>query len=148
MKNVKNAPLFIAADHAGFALKQYLIEKSELEMEDLGTNGAESCDYPIFANRLCERVLSSVGGRGILICSTGIGMSIAANRHRGIRAALCFNERMAHLSRCHNNSNVLILGSSVMSDNRMALDCLHAFLEAEFEGGRHVNRLKLLDDGG
>jgi ribose 5-phosphate isomerase B len=147
MKNMKDSPLFIASDHAGFALKQYLIEKSGFEMEDLGTNGPESCDYPIFANRLCERVLDSIG-RGILICSTGIGMSIAANRHRGIRAALCFNEKMALFSRCHNDSNVLILGSGVVSDDQAALGCLRVFLEAEFEGGRHVNRLKLLDNGG
>jgi ribose 5-phosphate isomerase B len=150
MKNAEMeiAPLFIASDHAGFALKQYLIEKSGFKMEDLGTNGLESCDYPLFANRLCKRVLDSVNGRGILICSTGIGMSIAANRHRGIRAALCFDARMAQLSRCHNDSNVLILGSRVVRDDQTALGCLRAFLEAKFEGGRHVNRLKLLDSGG
>jgi ribose 5-phosphate isomerase B len=115
-------------------------------MVDLGTHGTESCDYPIFAQMLVEHVLVDKKNRGILICSTGIGMTIAANRHNGIRAALCLNERMANLSRCHNNSNVISFGSSLVT-NEAALGCLKVFLETEFEGGRHARRLGLIDVG-
>jgi ribose 5-phosphate isomerase B len=139
--------IFAASDHAGYHLKQYLVEKLDADVMDaidLGTNSPEPCDYPIFARKLCESVLMTPGSRGILICSTGIGVSIAANRHRGIRAALCFDEEMAELSRRHNDSNVMVLGSSMM-DNETALNCLRLFLNTEFEGGRHARRLGMID---
>jgi ribose 5-phosphate isomerase B len=144
---MKISPLFIASDHAGFDMKQYLIEKSELKMTDLGTFGHESCDYPVFAQKLCKSILVNENSRGVLICFTGIGMSIAANRYKGIRAALCFDKRMAKLSRCHNNSNVIIFGSGIIS-NEAALNCFRIFLETEFEGnGRHGRRVDMTDEG-
>ncbi|MBR1734294.1 MAG: ribose 5-phosphate isomerase B, partial [Alphaproteobacteria bacterium] len=111
--------IFIASDHAGFELKQILIKKineSENKVVDLGTSSLESCDYPIFARKLVEKLLANNPeyNRGVLICGTGIGMSIAANRNSGIRAALCFNEEMAEMSRRHNNANVLVLGARII----------------------------------
>ena len=148
--------LFIASDHAGFQLKSELIKKmheysdkgnnSEIELVDLGTNSDESCDYPFFANKLVENLLNaSEKDRGILICGTGIGMSIAANRHSQIRAALCFNKEMAIMSRKHNNANVLVLGARII-DFDVAVQCVRAFLETDFEGGRHARRLALIDE--
>lgn len=150
--------LFIASDHAGFQLKSDLIKKmreyndkfndSEIELVDLGTDSDESCDYPIFANKLIENVLNaSEKDRGILICGTGIGMSIAANRHLQIRAALCFNEGMAIMSRKHNDANVLVLGARII-DFDVAVQCVRAFLKTDFEGGRHARRLALMDECG
>ncbi|MDR0678455.1 MAG: ribose 5-phosphate isomerase B [Holosporaceae bacterium] len=136
--------IFIASDHAGFAMKQYILEYSGFKIIDLGTNGTEACDYPIFAQELSNKVLKAEGSYGILICSTGIGMAIAANRYKGIRAALCFNEQMAELSRRHNDANVIVFGSSVIS-NETALDCLKLFLDTGFEFGRHLRRLNLLE---
>jgi ribose 5-phosphate isomerase B len=138
--------IFIAADHAGFSLKEYLKKESGSEMTDLGTDKPESCDYPVFAQKLSGCVLGNEGSRGILICLTGTGMTIAANRHKGIRAALCFNEKMAELSRRHNDSNVIVFGSAIISEET-ALNCLRIFLKTEFEGGRHSRRLELTDKG-
>jgi ribose 5-phosphate isomerase B len=136
--------IFIASDHAGFELKKYLLEKSKVNMIDMGTHNTESCDYPIFANKLCYSVEEEEWSRGILICSTGVGMSIAANRWSQIRAALCFNESMAKLCRRHNDANVLVLGAGVISAET-ALNCFRIFLETEFEGGRHKRRLELIE---
>jgi ribose 5-phosphate isomerase B len=137
--------MFIAADHAGFALKQHLLAYSGVKMTDLGTHSLESCDYPLFAQKLVNEVLNSPESHGVLICYTGIGMAMAANRYRGIRAALCFNEKMAELARRHNDANVLVLGSSVV-DNETALRCLRLFFEATFEGGRHLRRLTHMEN--
>ncbi|MDR2157743.1 MAG: ribose 5-phosphate isomerase B [Holosporaceae bacterium] len=136
--------IFIASDHAGFAMKQDLLKYSGLKMIDLGTNGIESCDYPIFAQKLSRNVLNTKGSRGILICNTGIGMTIAANRYKGIRAALCLNEKMTELSRRHNNANVIVFGSGII-DAETALSCLQLFFNSKFESGRHRRRLNLLE---
>ncbi|MDR0632275.1 MAG: ribose 5-phosphate isomerase B [Holosporaceae bacterium] len=136
--------IFIASDHVGFGMKRYLIEKSEWDLTDLGTDCPESCDYPIFARKLSDCVLEAGDNCGILICSTGIGMSIAANRCVGIRAALCFNEKMAEFSRRHNDANVIVFGANVVN-YETAANCLRVFLQTEFEGGRHNRRLKLID---
>jgi ribose 5-phosphate isomerase B len=136
--------IFIASDHAGFAMKQHILECSGLEMIDLGTDSSEACDYPIFAQKLSNRMLATEESRGILICGTGIGMAIAANRHEGIRAALCFNEKMAELSRRHNDANVIVFGAGVISNNT-ALNCLKLFFDTGFEFGRHLRRLNLLE---
>jgi ribose 5-phosphate isomerase B len=129
-------------------MKQWLIEKSmnqlDLNLIDLGANSPESCHYPIFAKKLSNNMLQAEGAYGILICSTGIGMAIAANRHKWIRAALCFNEKMAELSRRHNDANVIVFGASVI-DSKTALSCLRAFLDTPFDGGRHRERLELID---
>jgi ribose 5-phosphate isomerase B len=136
--------VYIASDHAGFLLKQLLIERLAGPLVDLGTNSPENCDYPVFARKLAEKVVEVAGNRGILICGSGIGMSIVANRYRHIRAALCFNESMAQMSRQHNNANVLILGARII-DGQTAEDCVKMFLGTEFEGGRHRRRLDMLD---
>ena len=138
--------IFIASDHAGFTLKQALhqyLEDKGWKVEDLGVYSLESCDYPLFAHRLCQEVLRT-GQKGILICGTGVGMSIAANRHKGIRAALCTHEFHASATRAHNDANVLCLGQRVTAPG---LACLLAdiFLNTEFEGGRHQQRVELLD---
>ena len=138
--------IFIASDHAGFTLKRILhnhLENKGWTLRDLGSHSQESCDYPLFADRLCQEVLHT-GHKGILICGSGVGMSMAANRHKGIRAALCTHEFHASSTRAHNDANVLCLGERVTAPG---LACLLAdiFLSTEFEGGRHQRRIDLLD---
>ena len=138
--------LFIASDHAGFTLKQALcqhLESKGWKVEDLGAHSQASCDYPVFADELCREVLRT-GHKGILICGSGVGMSMAANRHKGIRAALCTHEFHASATRAHNNANVLCLGERVTAPG---LACILAdlFLTTEFEGGRHQRRVDLFD---
>lgn len=135
-----------AADHAGFQLKQSLMEAArgaDVEVLDLGTDSGESVDYPDFANKLAVAVQEKKAQLGVLICGSGIGMSIAANRHKGIRAALCHDVTTAYLASAHNNANVLCLGARITGE-QVAKDCLIAFLEAEFEGGRHQRRVDKL----
>ena len=136
----------LASDHAGLELKRMLIpslEQLQVKVEDLGTHDSSSCDYPDFAQKLCAWVLQAPGRRGILICGSGIGMSIAANRHRHIRAALCHDVTTARLARQHNDANVLVLGARIMGPE-VAIDCLAAFLDTGFEGGRHQRRVDKL----
>lgn len=136
----------IGSDHAGFALKQLLLRELPnlgYAVKDYGANSEASCDYALVAHPLCADVLSE-GGIGILICGTGIGMSMAANRHNGIRAAKCDLELEARLSRRHNDANVLCLGSRMIGQE-LALAITVAFLESEFEGGRHQRRIEQLD---
>lgn len=140
--------IILAADHAGYEYKDELIKYLSgkgYTCADLGTNAPDSVDYPTFACKLCDRLLSSKEDEcGILICGTGIGMSIAANRHKGIRAALCTSVDMARLCREHNNANVLCLGArtSSLEDIKAMAD---AYLETEFLGGRHNRRVDMLD---
>ena len=133
----------IASDHAGFgyktALKQTLDELG-FEVLDLGPGDTESVDYPDYANGLASALADGRAGRGVLICGTGIGISIAANRHRHIRAARCTSVTDARLARQHNDANVLALGERV-TGIEVARDCLRAFLETPFEGGRHQRRV-------
>jgi ribose 5-phosphate isomerase B len=141
--------ILLASDHAGFAMKSFLIEtlkKMDASYEDLGCPDESSCDYPVFAKKLCQKVLGTEGAKGILICGTGIGMSMTANRFPGIRAALCVNEYHARMSRAHNDSNVLILGGRVLGTD-LALSIVQAWLETPFEGGRHQRRIDLIDQG-
>ena len=132
--------IFIASDHAGFELKEYL--QTQFNLLDLGTHSTESCDYPVFAKMLCSQMKE--GDKGILICGTGIGMSIAANRFRNIRAALCFNEEMATLARQHNDANILVLGARIISPETDK-NCVEKFLDTDFEGGRHQRRVESMD---
>lgn len=140
--------IVLGADHAGFPLKQICLEhlgQLGLQTEDLGTDSAEvSCDYPWFAAKVSERVLA-INGRGLLICGSGLGMSMVANRFSGIRAALCGNEFSARVSRQHNDANVLCLGARVTGRD-LALSVLDTFLQTEFDGGRHQKRLALFDE--
>lgn len=108
---------------------------------DLGTHSTESCDYPVFAKNLVNHLKER--DKGILICGTGIGMSITANRFENIRAALCFNEEMATLARRHNDANILVLGARIISPET-AKNCVEKFLSTDFEGGRHQRRLELI----
>ena len=132
--------LYIASDHAGFALKSKLCDRFE-SLVDLGTNSEESVDYPDFAHKLTNEVLKDAGNLGILICGTGVGMSMAANRVKGIRAGLVSNNEIARLIRQHNNANVLVLPGRFMADEE-AKNCVQIFLETEFEAGRHKKRIE------
>jgi len=136
----------IGSDHAGYDLKEliknYLSEKG-YEVIDKGTYSKESVDYPVFGESVAETVVKGEADRGIVICGTGIGISISANKVRGIRAALCTNEYMARMARKHNDANVLALGARVLGTD-LALSIVDAFLTTEFEGGRHERRVKLI----
>jgi ribose 5-phosphate isomerase B len=131
----------IGSDHAGYRLKQIIMERfTDVDFEDVGTYSADSCDYPDYGYLVGCRVRDGRAEAGIVICGTGIGISIAANKVRGIRAALCFNEFMAEMSRQHNNSNVLALGARVTEEGQ-ALLIVRRWLESSFEGGRHQRRI-------
>ncbi|MEN8195526.1 MAG: ribose 5-phosphate isomerase B [Pseudomonadota bacterium] len=133
----------IASDHAGFEVKDKvskLLTEQGHEVIDLGVNGPESVDYPDFADAMATAMSEGRASRGILVCGTGIGISIAANRHRHIRAARCCDATDARLARLHNDANVLVLGSRT-SGWETARDCVLAFLNTEFEGGRHQRRI-------
>jgi ribose 5-phosphate isomerase B len=140
--------IFIGADHRGFTLKKEIIKvliKKGFPVVDVGTHDKNKpCDYPMFSLKVAKGVLSSEGSRGILICMTGIGHSMAANRFRGIRAALCYSKQAAKFSRAHNDANVLVLGSKFVSKKEM-LDIINIWLKAPFEGGRHLRRIKQID---
>ena len=132
-----------AADHAGFSLKEKLRQRladEGHEVLDFGTNSEESCDYPDFAQPLGRDVAQGRSDRGILVCSTGIGMAIAANKIDGVRAAPAQNEDEVSFTRQHNDANVLTLGAKYMDVDR-ALDLIHIFLNTEFIGGRHSRRV-------
>lgn len=135
--------IVLAADHGGFELKE-IIKKSLLQagrhIVDVGCNSSDSVDYPDFADKAVSTMLRGDCRRGILVCGTGIGMSIAANRHRNIRAANCFDIQTAKLSREHNDANILCLGARVL-DTDIALQMVNTWLNTEFSGGRHQKRI-------
>ena len=137
--------LFIANDHAGLEMKISIIEnfKKNIEFIDLGTDSLESVHYPEFAKKLCHSVLKS-DERGILICGTGIGVSITANRFKGIRASLCHSEFDAQMTREHNDSNVLCLGART-TDKDLILKIVDRWVETSFLGGRHLKRIEMID---
>jgi ribose 5-phosphate isomerase B len=133
----------IACDHAGIELKQILsadLKDAGFGVLDLGTNGPDSVDYPDFGNALAAALKDGRAHRGVLICGTGIGISIAANRHAHIRAAVVHNSTAARLTRLHNDANVIAFGARLIG-TEVARDCLKVFLETEFEGGRHQRRI-------
>ena len=141
--------VYVASDHAGFELKKIILDEMKgaegYEFLDLGTESKESCDYPIFAQRVVKRLKMYDDSLGVLICGTGIGMSIAANRYEWIRAALCFNEKMAEMSRRHNDANVIVFGAKIISPEE-ALKSLKRFLSEDFEGEtRHLRRLNMIN---
>lgn len=138
--------IHIGSDHAGFELKNFVMRKFAPlgnEFHDHGCPSSASCDYPLIANKVCEAVLADQS-TGILICGTGLGMSMAANRHAGIRAALCGNEIMARMARLHNNANILCLGARIIGAE-LASSIIVAFLESSFEGGRHERRVSQIE---
>lgn len=138
----------IASDHGGFELKEklksYLASKN-METEDLGTDSPESVDYPDFAKKMAHHILALKADLGILICGTGVGISIAANRFKGIRAALLYSPFVAEMAKKHNNANVVVFGGRTM-DFENVKECLDVFLKTEFEGGRHLRRIGKIDE--
>ncbi len=140
--------LALAADHGGFELKEqikeYLKKRNDLELYDLGTDSNESVDYPVFGRACAEMVASGKADKGIVFCGTGIGISIAANKIKGIRCALATNVFMAEMSRKHNDANMLALGGRVLSAGE-AVAIIDVWLSTEFEGGRHQRRVDLLE---
>lgn len=141
----------IGSDHAGYTLKSHLIlylEELQHEIIDVGTNSKDPVDYPDYGMLVCQEVLRKEAQLGVLICGTGIGVSIAANRHKGIRAALCnLGPEVATLARKHNDANVLCLGGRLI-DLETAKACLSRFIETAFEGGRHQNRIDKIEGSG
>jgi len=139
-------PVALGSDHAGVALKAALkaaLDAASHPVLDLGTEGPDSVDYPDFADAVARAVLDGRARFGVLVCGTGIGISIAANRHPGIRCALAHDATTARLARAHNDANILALGARIVGPE-VALDALHAFLETEFAGGRHERRIRKL----
>ncbi|MDR1627741.1 MAG: ribose 5-phosphate isomerase B [Oscillospiraceae bacterium] len=135
--------LYIGSDHAGFRLKEYIkkyFAENNILFKDLGVHTQESSDYPVISKKLCCEVLKDQNNKGILICGTGIGVCIAANKIKGIRAALCSDSFLAEMCRKHNNANVLCIGAKVL-DNDKSVDIVNNFLSADFEGGRHSRRV-------
>ena len=134
--------VLIASDHAGFKLKKNLIEElqGEIKFEDLGPFSEDSVDYPDYAKKLSQKINLKNDLVGVLICGSGIGMSMVANRFKNVRAALCMNNKMSMLARQHNNANILVLGSRLISEQE-AIKCLLVFLKTNYEGGRHQARL-------
>jgi ribose 5-phosphate isomerase B len=136
-------PIGVASDHAGLELKKVLLAelaRRGLGVRDFGTDSAESCDYPDFAHTLAKALANQEIERGLLVCGTGVGMSISANRHPVVRAVVCSEPLSARMARKHNDANVLCMGARVVGSDT-ALDILEAFLESEFEGGRHARRV-------
>jgi ribose 5-phosphate isomerase B len=136
--------IFISSDHAGFKLKEtiksYLIKKKK-DFEDLGPYNSARVDYPDFAHKVARKVRNNKNNIGILVCGSGMGMNIAANRHKNIRAAQCFNLKSTKLSRLHNDANIITLGSRLIS-KKNAIKFINIFLNTKFEAGRHKKRIK------
>lgn len=137
----------IAGDHAGYEMKEAVKKALDRRYEwlDLGTHSAESVDYPDFGFAMAEAIKQGRAEKGILICGTGIGISIAANRHSCVRAAVCTSATEARLTRAHNDANVLALGARIVGIE-VALDCIDAFMNTAFEGGRHERRIIKLSE--
>ena len=136
--------IFISSDHAGYNLKKEIIKNfsKKYKFEDLGTNNSKiSVNYPDYAHKLCKKVSKKSSNIGILVCGSGMGMSMAANKHKKIRAAVCYSVKNTKLSRLHNNANIITLGSRLTKKNT-ALKCIDIFINTKFEGGRHIMRVK------
>ena len=136
--------IFISSDHAGFKLKELIknyLDKKNIKIVDLGPFNDGRVDCPDFAHKVAKKVKISNKHVGILVCGSGMGMNIAANRHKNIRAAQCYNSKSTKLSRLHNNANIITLGSRLLN-KKNALNCVSIFLNTKFEGGRHAKRIK------
>lgn len=143
---MKDNKITIGSDHAGYELKLKVIahlKERGIEAIDVGTYSTDSCDYPDFAHAVCKNVQDGVTELGILVCGTGIGMSMAANKHKGIRAAACSDTFSARLTRMHNDANVLCFGERVVGMG-LACDLVDNFIDAEFEGGKHARRVDMI----
>jgi len=136
--------IFISSDHAGFNLKEHIkvyLNKKKYNFIDLGPKNTNKVDYPDYAHTLSKKVKKNKSYRGILVCGSGMGMNITANRHRNIRAAQCYNVKSTKLSRLHNDANIITLGSRLLT-KKNALNCVSIFLNTKFVGGRHTKRIK------
>ena len=136
--------LFISSDHAGFKLKEFIkvhLEKKKYEYFDLGPKNDNKVDYPDYAHKVAKKVKLNKNHMGILVCGSGTGMNIAANKHKNIRAAQCFNLKSTKLSRLHNDANIITLGSRLIT-KKNALKIVSVFLNTKFDGGRHLKRIK------
>ena len=145
---MSNKKIVLGCDHGGFGLKAKIVShlnERGYEVVDVGTYSTDSCNYPDYAHKVCETIQRGECPLGILICGTGIGMSMAANKHTGIRAAVCENTFSARMTRMHNDANVLCLGERVVGPG-LACDLVDAFLDAEFAGERHVARVNMLKE--
>lgn len=145
---MENLRIAIGSDHGGYEYKEQIVshlKEKGYECVDVGTYSTDSCDYPVIARAVTTKITTGEADRGILICGTGIGMSIVANKVKGIRAALCGDTFSARASRAHNNSNVLCLGERVIGMN-LAMDIVDIWLESKFEGGRHQRRVDMMEN--
>ena len=135
--------IYIASDHAGFKLKSCILSKfvNKKKIIDLGPKSNISVDYPDYAKKLSKKIASDKGNLGILICGSGMGMAITANKIKNVRAALCYSNKNTKLSRLHNNANIITLGERLISKN-LAINLIKIFLRTKFEGGRHLRRIK------
>ena len=136
--------IFISSDHAGYNLKEQIKNKfkKKYNFQDLGTNDSKiSVNYPDYAHKLCKKISHNNKNIGILVCGSGMGMSMAANRHKKIRAAVCYSVKNTKLSRLHNNANIITLGSRLTKKN-IAFKCIDIFVNTKFEGGRHKKRVR------
>ena len=142
--NMKIKKVILASDHAGYKLKEsikkFLLKKRK-KVLDLGTKNSKSVDYPDFAHSLSRKMKNKKNQFGILICGSGIGMDMTANKHKNIRAALCYDTKSTKLSRMHNDANVMAIGARLVKKN-VALKCVSTFMKTNFEGGRHQKRIK------
>lgn len=142
-----NMKIAVASDHGGYKLKEYVkkyLRERNIEVLDFGTDSEESVDYPVFGKACAEAVAAGKADRGIVCCGTGIGISIAANKVKGIRCALCTDEHMAEMTRKHNDANMLAMGGRI-TDEETALKITRKWLDTEFEGGRHQRRVDMLN---
>ena len=145
---MENLRIAIGSDHGGYEYKEQIVshlKEKGYECVDVGTYSTDSCDYPVIARAVTTKITTGEADRGILICGTGIGVSIVANKVKGIRAALCGDTFSARASRAHNNSNVLCLGERVIGIN-LAMDIVDIWLESKFEGGRHQRRVDMMEN--
>jgi ribose 5-phosphate isomerase B len=136
--------IFIASDHAGYKLKESIkiyLDRKKIKYSDMGPKDDGRVDYPDYAHKVAKKVKTGKNKVGILVCGSGMGMNIAANRHKNIRATQCFNLKSTKLSRLHNDANIITLGSRLLTKNN-ALKCVSTFLNTKFEGGRHTKRIK------
>ena len=136
--------ILIASDHAGFKLKEFIkkyLSKKKIKIVDLGPSKLVKVDYPDYAHKLSKKINLNKKLTGVLVCGSGLGMEMTANKYKNVRAALCYNQKTAKLSRLHNNANIITLGSR-LTKKSVALKCINIFLNTKFKGGRHAKRIK------
>ena len=145
---MKNEKIIIGSDHAGYQLKKKILNynfENNILFYDIGTHNEDSVDYPDYGNKLSEKINCGDYEKGILICGSGVGMSIVANRYKNVRAALCFDEKMSILAREHNDANIIVFGSRLISFQQV-IKCIQSFISTKFENGRHAVRINKINN--